>query len=216
MPLYRTYSEGDLLLGIWKSDEPTERLLALLEHKEGYEGRLAAFPEKRKREWLAVRVLLKALCGEEKEIAYEPSGRPYLKDGSRHISISHTRGYVAVALHPSCEVGLDIEQYGTRVKKVASRFIRPDEEPAMAQGDGTYALLLHWSAKETLFKLMGVDGVDFIRHLHVLPFTLSGQGEFEACEYRTARQGHYRVRYVTHPDFVLTWAVKGQYICADR
>ena len=29
------------------------------------------------------------------------------------------------------EVGVDIEQYGTRVRKVASRFIRSDEEPAM-------------------------------------------------------------------------------------
>ena len=28
MPLYRTYSEGEFLLGIWKSDETTEQLLA--------------------------------------------------------------------------------------------------------------------------------------------------------------------------------------------
>lgn len=108
MPLYRTYSEGDFLLGIWKSDETTEQLLALLEHKDWYEEKLAVFSEKRKHEWLSVRVLLKALCGEEKEIAYYPSGRPYLKDGCRYISISHTRGYVAVALHSSCEVGMDI------------------------------------------------------------------------------------------------------------
>lgn len=208
MPLYRTYSEGDFLLGIWKSDETTERLLTLLEHKDWYEGRLAAFSEKRKHEWLSVRVLLKALCGEEKEIAYYPSGRPYLKDGSRYISISHTRGYVAVALHPSREVGMDIEQYGTRVKKVASRFIRSDEESSLTRGDEIYALLLHWSAKETLFKLMGVDEVDFIHHLHILPFTPSEEGEFEACEYRTVQQGRYRIRYITHSDFVLTWAIK--------
>lgn len=208
MPLYRTYSEGDFLLGIWKSDETVEQLLASLEHKAWYEEKLAAFSEKRKHEWLSVRVLLKTLCGEEKEVAYHPSGRPYLKDGSRYISISHTRGYVAVALHPSREVGMDIEQYGTRVKKVASRFIRSDEETTIAGGDEIYALLLHWSAKETLFKLMGVDEVDFIRHLHILPFALSEEGEFEACEYRTGRQEHYRICYVTHPDFVLTWAIK--------
>ena len=194
MPLYRTYSEGEFLLGIWKSDETTEQLLASLEHKDWYR--------------LSVRVLLKALCGEEKEIAYYSSGRPYLKDGSRYISISHTRGYVAVALHSSCEVGVDIEQYGTRVRKVASRFIRSDEEPAMMEGDDVYALLLHWSAKEALFKLMGVEEVDFIRHLRIFPFSLSEEGEFEAREYRTGRQERYRVRYVTHPDFVLTWIIK--------
>lgn len=108
MPLYRTYSEGEFLLGIWKSDETTEQLLASLEHKDWYREKLAVLSEKRKHEWLSVRVLLKALCGEEKEIAYYSSGRPYLKDGSRYISISHTRGYVAVALHSSCEVGVDI------------------------------------------------------------------------------------------------------------
>lgn len=129
MPLYRTYSEGEFLLGIWKSDETTEQLLASLEHKDWYREKLAVFSEKRKHEWLSVRVLLKALCGEEKEIAYYSSGRPYLKDGSRYISISHTRGYVAVALHSSCEVGMDIEQYGTRVRKVASRFIRSMKSP---------------------------------------------------------------------------------------
>ena len=36
MPLYRTYSEGEFLLGIWKSDETTEQLLASLEHKDWY------------------------------------------------------------------------------------------------------------------------------------------------------------------------------------
>ena len=176
MPLYRTYSEGEFLLGIWKSDETTEQLLASLEHKDWYREKLAVLSEKRKHEWLSVRVLLKALCGEEKEIAYYSSGRPYLKDGSRYISISHTRGYVAVALHSSCEVGMDIEQYGTRVRKVASRFIRSDEEPAMMEGDDVYALLLHWSAKEALFKLMGVEEVDFIRHLRIFSFQPVGRG----------------------------------------
>ena len=208
MPLYRTHREESLLLGIWKSDETTGQLLASLEHLSWYEGELAKFSENRKHEWLAVRVLLKTLCGEEKEIAYYPSGRPYLKDGSGYISISHTRGYVAVALHPSRELGMDIEQYGTRVKKVASRFIRSDEEQNLSHGDEIYALLLHWSAKETLFKLIGEEEVDLIHHLHILPFTPSGEGTFEAQEYRTEQQGHYRIHYFTHPDFVLTWAIK--------
>ena len=53
MPLYRTYSEGEFLLGIWKSDETTEQLLASLEHKDWYRGKLAVLSEKRKHEWLS-------------------------------------------------------------------------------------------------------------------------------------------------------------------
>ena len=207
MPLYRTYSEGEFLLGIWKSDETTEQLLASLEHKDWYREKLAVLSEKRKHEWLSVRVLLKALCGEEKEIAYYSSGRPYLKDGSRYISISHTRGYVAVALHSSCEVGMDIEQYGTRVRKVVSRFIRSDEESTMMEGDEVYALLLHWSAKEVVFKCMNTAEGDFREHLRIFPFTVAEKGAFSAEEYRTPEQRKFEIRYLLHPDFVLTWQV---------
>lgn len=82
------------------------------------------------------------------------------------------------------------------------------EEKTMNQGDEVYVLLLHWSAKETLFKVMGVEGVDFIRHLHIFPFVMEEEGCLEAQEYRTEEQWHYRVRYLTHPDFVLTWTIK--------
>ena len=124
MPLYRIYRNRDLTVGIWKVDETVEQLRSMFHQFSVYEEGFARFSsEKRKQEWLAVRVLLKELCGEEKTIAYLPSGKPYLEDGSLHVSFSHTNGYVAVAIHPSVEVGIDIEQYGTRVRRVASASI---------------------------------------------------------------------------------------------
>ena len=162
--------------------------------------------EKRKQEWLAVRVLLKELCGEEKKIAYLPSGKPYLEDRSAFVSFSHTPGYVAVALHPSLEVGVDIEQYGTKIQRVASRFIREDEKVSVESGDEIYALLLHWSAKETMFKLMEDEAVDFINHLHILTFAPKGSGTFHACEYRSGQEHKFLIHYDTHPDYVLTFA----------
>ena len=171
MPLYRTYRKGDLTVGVWKVDETVEQLGSMFHHFSIYEEGFARFSsEKRQQEWLAIRVLLKELCGEEKEIMYHPSGKPYLKDGSACISFSHTHGYVAVALHPFSEVGVDIEQYGTRVQRVASRFIREDEMVSIKAGDEVYALLLHWSAKETMFKLMEEEAVDFIEHLRSVPW----------------------------------------------
>lgn len=208
MSLYRTHQDDGLLLGIWKMEETTEALLGMLDNRSWYEEAVNRFPEKRLAEWLAVRVLLNTLCGEEKEVAYYPSGKPYLKDGSRHISISHTRGYVAVALHLSREVGIDIEQYGTKVERVASRFIRQDELPGFWRGSRIYSLLLHWSAKETLFKLIDSTEVDFIGHLRILPFIPSEEGEFKAQEYKTGQRGTFRICYLVHPDFVLTWTVK--------
>ena len=207
MPLYRTYRKGDLTVGVWKVDETVEQLRSMFHHFSIYEEAFSRFSsEKRQQEWLAVRVLLKELCGEEKEIVYHPSGKPYLKDRSACISFSHTHGYVAVALHPCAEVGVDIEQYGTRVQRVASRFIREDEQVSVEAGDEVYALLLHWSAKETMFKLMEEEAVDFIGHLRIMPFQPKESGILEAYEYRSGRDRKFLLHYDTHPDYVLTYA----------
>ena len=207
MPLYRTYKQGDLIVGIWKVDETIEQLRSMFHQFSIYEEGFMRFTaEKRRQEWLAVRVLLKELCGEEKKIAYLPSGKPYLEDQSAFVSFSHTVGYVAVALHPSAEVGVDIEQYGTRVQRVASRFIREDERGSIESGDEIYGLLLHWSAKETMFKLMKDMAVDFVDHLRIMPFIPQKSGTFEGREYRSEQEQKFLIHYDTHPDYVLTFA----------
>ena len=207
MPLYRTYRKGELLVGVWKVEETIDRLRSMFVDFSLYESGLQRFKsEKRQLECLAVRVLLKELLGEEKPIAYLPSGKPYLKDESACISFSHTHGYVAVAVHPTKEVGIDIEQYGDRVCRLASRFVREDEMESVRAGNEIYALLLHWSAKETMFKLMNQSDVDFLDHLHILPFVPSESGEMEAVEYRTEMHLSFQVSYCTHPNYVLTFA----------
>lgn len=206
MPLYRKYQQENFTVAVWKVEETLDELRAMFDDFSFYEEGFARFTsEKRKVEWLAVRALLKELCGEEKEIAYLPSGKPYLKDGSANISFSHTHGYVAVAYSENGEVSVDIEQYGTRIRRVAHKFIREDEQVSLLKGDEIYAMLLHWSAKESLFKLLDVEGVDFTEHLHIHPFRLSSEGQISAEEYRTGRNLHFDMHYHTHPDYVLTY-----------
>ena len=207
MPLYRTYKKGELSVGIWKVEETIGQLRSMFEDFPLYESGLQKFKaEKRQLEWLAVRILLKELLGEEKEIDYLPSGKPFLKDRSAYISFSHTCGYVAVAVHPTKEVGIDIEQYGDRVCRLASRFVREDEMSSVRAENEIYALLLHWSAKETMFKLVDQSDVDFLKHLHILPFIPIESGEMEAVEYRTDLHQTFQISYYTHPDYVLTVA----------
>jgi phosphopantetheinyl transferase len=207
MPLYRTYKKGDLRVGVWKVEETIDQLRSKFNDFSLYESGLRKFKaEKRQLEWLAVRVLLKELLGEEKVIDYLPSGKPLLKDRSAYISFSHTCGYVAIAVHPTKEVGIDIEQYGNRVSKLASRFVREDESVSVKAGDAIYALLLHWSAKETMFKLMNQSDVDFLEHLHILPFVPSESGDMEAVEYRTDLHQTFQIRYCIHPDYVMTFS----------
>ena len=197
------------MVGVWKIEETIDELRNLFTHFELYEEGLSRFTsDKRKLEWLAVRALLKELLGgEEKEIAYHPSGRPYLVDGSGGISFSHTQGYVAVAYSPYEDVGIDIERYSDRVKKVASKFIRPDEEDSIRKAESEVnALLVHWCAKETLYKLIDMEGIDFLKDLRILPCHPLEGGSVKGYIYRPEKEAMIYVDFMTHPDYVLTYA----------
>lgn len=206
--LYKQHLSSDYRWGIWKVTESLEELLALLPDRGAiYSDDLAAFTsDSRKTEWLAVRVLVYSLIGEIIPICYQPNGKPYFAVGSAHLSISHTKGYVAVILSSAYEVGIDIEKVSERIHKVAHKFVREDENPHREEGQYTHALLLIWSAKETLFKCMNQEAVDFRKHLYV-DVPLMQASQFTAREFRTAHKRSYLIHFILHPDFVMTWTM---------
>ena len=188
-------------------DEDSESLLSRLSLKDKYLPVIEKMTENRKREWLSVRVLLKELLGEEKEILYNSSGKPYLSDNSFNISISHTKGYAALIINKENEVAIDIEKISPRVQNIRQRFVNEEEEKALSQSNEVIHLLLYWSAKESLFKLLGIENVDFKQHLHIMPFepVLREWSEFDAFETRTKEQNSCKIKYFVHEDYVLTY-----------
>ena len=114
---------------------------------------------------------------------------------------------MSVILSDKVPVGIDIEQYGQRVHRVAHKYMREDESVRLYKEDATWSLLLHWSAKEVMFKCMDTDGADFRQHLHIEPFLLQEQGDFTAHEYRTEQKRSFRIHYLLHPEFVMTWSI---------
>lgn len=209
MSLYLQHTASSCRWAIWKIEESTEQLLSLLPSPDLYRQALLRFrSEQRKREWLSVRVLLYVMRGCVDDIVYRSDGKPYLADQSAAISISHTNGYVAVLLGtPGQEAGIDIEQFGERVRRVVSRFMHPDEHPSCYQNTDLWSLLLHWSAKETLFKCLNAPEVSFSEHLFIPPFQVASSGIFYARESYTPLRRQFTVHYLLHHDFVLTWTV---------
>ncbi|MCK9159828.1 MAG: 4'-phosphopantetheinyl transferase superfamily protein [Bacteroidaceae bacterium] len=192
---------------IWKIDESEEDLLKLIPFKEEDLQKVHSFRSVRRRlEWLIVRVLLYQMLGKDKDtvIAYEVGGKPYLKDSSLSISISHTKSYVAIILSTDNVTGIDIEQYGQRVWKVRDRFVRTDEYPQPYDGDITWGLLLHWSAKEALFKCLQNAAADYMK-IRLQNFIPQNEGSFfvEVCNIKSKQI--FPVSYFIHPDFVMTW-----------
>ncbi len=203
MPLLQKHTGP--LWGIWKIEESSDTLLSLLQNGEACLSQLALIhAEQRRREWLASRVLLQELTGGPARIAYRPDGAPFLPDLPLHISISHTKGYAAVLSQERPAAGIDIEYRSGRVSKIRSRFMNPEEEAGIDKEHETEHLLLHWCAKETLFKMIGREEVDFLRHLHVRPFPYAEEGSFTVYETRTGQGAVYQLNYLVTPDFVLT------------
>ena len=193
------------------SEDSSEKLLEFLGCKEMYRIPLQQITaEHRKREWLTVRILLKELLQEEKEIAYTSSGQPYLTDHSYHISISHTKGYVAVILDKYHPVGIDIEQVSPRIHKIYKRFVNAEEELYLSRENETVHLLLYWSAKESIFKALGEEGVSFQTQLHIGAFSpvLGELSSFSAHETKTKQRYSFQVHYIVQEDYVLTFTKK--------
>ncbi|GHV58474.1 siderophore biosynthesis protein [Bacteroidia bacterium] len=181
-------------------------LLDQLDQKAWYIPVLAKMGESRQREWLTVRVLLKNILGEEKQVLYTESGKPYIVDSSCYISISHTKGYVAVALDEKQPVAIDIERISSRVENIRSRFMNEIEEQNLSKTHPVIHLLLHWSAKETLFKYLDESDIEFQSQLYIHPFE-PVTGEWNECtahETRTEQQQKFHLSYFVAQDYVIT------------
>lgn len=194
-------------VAIWKLNEGWEELLSMLGERDEY----ASFLERvsgdvRRCERFASRLLLREILGYEPSVSYRPSGAPYITGSLSHISISHTKGFVAVAVddHPT---GIDIEYMSDRVKRIRGKFMSESEERYIDPQNEIEHLLLHWCAKETLFKVIGEEGVDFRKHLHVEPFAYSGSGAFVARESITEAGRSYRFAFNVTPEYVLTYSM---------
>ncbi len=198
--------QSGALLGVWEMNESHEELLSqfperLRSEADRYLEHIRS--ERRCIEWLATRLMLFQLLGEEKIIHNREDGSPYLDDGCQRISISHTRDVAAMLLHEWAPVGIDVETRTERVSRIADKFIAPNEYIDPKQK--TVHQLLHWSAKESLFKLIGLQGIDFREHLQIAPFTPGDKGVMQATETRSKKAGTYTIYYEVHPRYVLTW-----------
>ena len=200
---------NDLIIAISPIRFSSIELLSLLENKDYYTSIQEKKSESRKQEWLSIRLLLKEILGEEKEIVYCESGKPVLKDQSYNISISHTKGYISLILNKNKSVGIDIERISNRVYNIRSRFLNEKEEVNISTQNELIHLLLHWSAKETLFKILEENDVDFKTQLHIYPFEpiINEWGQFMASETKTEKKETFVIDYLVTKEYVLT-AVK--------
>lgn len=137
----------DHLLGIWRLEETSEQdFEGIMSPK--LQARVADQKNvKRRLETLASHALLYSMLSRKDFVVeHEPSGQPLMIEGW-HVSLSHTRGFVAAELSRTERVGLDVEYESDRVRRVQDKFLRNDE-----QAETLHDLLLFWCAKEAGYK----------------------------------------------------------------
>lgn len=124
----------------------------------------AAFgSERRRREYLTWRALVRRELGRDVHIAYDAVGAPVLENRPEHLSVSHCDGRVAVCLSlRRCAV--DIEPVTRNFGRVLSRYMTPEEQ---ALADDPLLPAAVWCAKETLYKYAGRRELDLLRDLRI-------------------------------------------------
>ncbi len=97
------------------------------------------------------RLLLNATVG-VRRLEHDADGAPVVPDLDARVSISHTRGLVALAVSRQARHGVDVEYRSDRVARVVERFMNDDEQQRFVTIDEQ---LLAWTAKEAMFKAEG-------------------------------------------------------------
>ena len=175
MGIIRNTTTQNCTIAIWEITETLEELLQLSNTISTAD----LNTEKRKKEWLASRLLLNDI-NPNYSISYNAFGAPELSNGS-FISISHSKGLVAIIISKE-QVGIDIEEISEKALRVSSKFVSTNNLKDLTAEKAT----LIWCCKEAVFKWHQKGEVDFIADIQLHPFESMEKGEITA-EFRNTQ-----------------------------
>lgn len=122
--------------------------------------------DRRRREHLAWRRIVRRELGKNTTIDYNAVGAPVVDTPNTHISVSHGADMVAVAIADEM-VGVDIEALDRNFDRVKSRYMS-DMEMTLSDHKDWAAMV--WSAKEAIYKLYGHREVDLMDDIHITTY----------------------------------------------
>ncbi len=211
MALYlRKTLENKAEIAVWQITESEEELIKLSStpSDEMEEISLITSDSLRKQR-LAVRALLSQLFDEKVYLSHHDNGKPYLENSATNISITHTEKYVAVILHETEDVGIDIESLDRDFKAVEQKALSDDEINDLEDDEKkNEQLAIYWCAKEAIFKRLSMYNVDFAEQIEVEKFRPRGEGELDATFIqKDGYEEEFELEYITFDRHILVWVV---------
>lgn len=122
--------------------------------------------ESRRCEVLAWRTIVRRELGQEVNIFYDEYGAPKVNNPDTHISVSHSREFVAVVI-ADAPCAIDIESAERNFRKISSRYLS-EYEQALAEQYDIFAEM--WSAKEALYKYHSKGELDLVQHIVITDY----------------------------------------------
>ena len=122
--------------------------------------------DKRRREHLAWRRIVRNELGRNVIIEYNEVGAPVVDTPNTCISVSHGGERVAVAIADE-PVGVDIEALDRNFDHIKERYMTA-QEVALSDNDNWPAIV--WTAKEAIYKLYGKREVDLTKDIRITSF----------------------------------------------
>jgi 4'-phosphopantetheinyl transferase len=197
------------ILGVWKIEEDLNTLLDFVsldnDEKKKYKGFSS---NSRKLEFLSVRALLSELIGKDAKIVYNKNNKPFLKDGSRFISISHSHKLTAILLSTDEKVGIDLEYMSSNIAAIAFKFLNWREKVTKENENRRYHLYLHWCAKEALYKICDKEGISIRKNITIEPFTVKDSGEIKGHVHTDKINESFDLYYSKYDNYAIVWTKK--------
>jgi len=169
--------------GIWKVEETVSTLKSMLDGQP-YDFRTfnQIHHEKKQKEWLAARILIRELLNFQQTPKYQvftdERGKPFLAESYHQVSISHCYPYVLSAFHRHLSIGIDIERIQPKLIKVAPKFL--DKRELDYAGRNLRILCSYWCAKESVYKMHGRHGITFKNHIRLDQLPNDHRGSFNS------------------------------------
>lgn len=205
----RLKSHPGLDLLILDSNEFESQLLAQSEIFPDLKERLKEVQSKsRKLEILAVHKLIQLKEEEYNQVFYRLDGSPFLRDSQREISISHSRGLVAVLFSEGNRVGMDLEHKTPRILNLVKKFAGIQEVGnAPIQNIEDYYIIL-WTMKEAIVKLFRQRTLDFRTAICVESFIPLQEGVTRATVKLVDKTHFCELHYFQMEKYVLSYAIE--------
>ena len=110
--------------------------------------------EKRRREMIVTRLVIKNIFGRNVLLEHNPDGSPFINGIDKNISVSHSGETVCVAVSET-KIGVDVQYWSNSLINAASKYLNEEELSAFSLADREQ-LLRAWTIKEAVYKLSGI------------------------------------------------------------